>query len=593
MKKSEIKIINILLIYIHLTTDANGFVLQTFGTMPTFDRRHHGYNNMCQYLTKKKKLSESAINSEAQVNATSEFASHVSQSLLQSREVLSIIPTNKEEEKVAAEDTENVFVSFTLNGPKAPRKTKNMNDAQKKKVEEQKNQLLGRMKEVKGRLISLREKKKSRGSHNNNPEKLYLQLTIKFFGATDLARNWELDTNIEQKLIELITQGGDSSTKSEWGEVGNTDIIFNSAELELTNGTWRLDLKQKNARCIFKAEKINENGTKTKENISEALLPHDKPKNLLLSPSSLFFQRLGLTDSDGKPKQAKSSKLRQCQKFVEVVSGLVKESIILSPCTEENKGSTDTQRPIITHDMGCGRGYLTFALHSHLYNMYNEEFNVQSLGVDMRPKLVKEINSIASELGSEFEGLRFETGTIENIDTKSHIDILIALHACDTATDDSIYYGIQKKASIIVTAPCCHKEVRKHLNAHVTETSNDHPYADVLRHNIYKERIAETVTDSMRALLLEISDYNIQVFEFIGGEHTNKNVMITATKRKIPRPFEMKQELRSRLQSLAQLHGVQSQKLATLMNEQLHEHSSSIENTRNIAKTGMPPLSNH
>ncbi len=591
MKKSKIKIINILLIAcIHLITDVNCFVVHTFGTISTFDRRHHGYNHMCQYWMKREKLSESAINSQAQVNAISEFASHVSQSLLQSREVLSVKPKNIEEEKVAAEETENILVSFTLNGPKAPRRTKNMNDVQKKKVEEQKNQLLGRMKEVKGRLISLRDKKKTRGGHNNNPEKLYLQVTIKFFGATDLARNWELDTNIEQKLIELITQGGDSSSKSEWGEVGNTDTIFDSAELELTNGTWRLDLKQQNAKCIFKAGKINDTGTKTKEKISEALLSHDKPKNFLLSPSALFFQRLGLTDSDGKPKQAKSSKLRQCQKFVEVVSGLVKESIILSPCTEKSKESPISQRPIITHDMGCGRGYLTFALHSHLYNIYNQEFNVQSLGVDMRPKLVKEINSIASELGSEFEGLHFETGTIENIDTNSHIDILIALHACDTATDDSLFYGIQKQASIIVTAPCCHKEVRKHLNAHVTEMSNDHPYADVLRYNIYKERIAETVTDSMRALLLEISDYNVQVFEFIGGEHTNKNVMITATKRKIPRPTKMKHELRSRLQSLAQLHGVHSQKLARLMNEPLYEHSSPIENARNIAKTGMPPL---
>jgi hypothetical protein len=511
-----------------------------------------------------------------QIDAMDNFASQVNEVLSKSTAVL-----------------EDEFISFTLKGPRTPRKTKSMNDSQRIKVDEQKKHLLGRMKEVKGRLITLRDKKKNKQKGSSESSSLFLQLTIKFFGATDVAKNWALNDNdldIKQEMTQLLFGEGDSSTISEWGKVqSKKELNFHFLELELSNGTFKVDMISK-AKSKSKFIPTTEKEKKAKKKTNETL-SHDKAKNFLLSPTALFFQRLGLTDTNGKPKKAKSSKLRQCQKFVEVVSGLVNDSSLSS--ISSDKLQTGADKPsIITHDMGCGRGYLTFALHSHLYDRFNDKLDIQSRGVDMRPKLVKEINTIASELGQEFDGLRFMTGAIENVDTNNDIDILIALHACDTATDDTIWYGIQKKASIIVTAPCCHKEVRRYLDAHVAKIKNsDHPYAEVLRHNIYKERIAETVTDSMRALLLEIADYNVQVFEFIGGEHTNKNVMITATKRKKPRSSSQKKELRSRLHSLAQLHGVDKQKLAVLMNETLGTGVTSIDkHAKNIAMTGMPLL---
>ena len=535
----------------------------------------------------------STMMNPSQLDAIHTFASQVSQSILESKEILSSSSSNNNKKEEKNHTTEIPFISFKLFGPKGPKKKKNIsNDVQRIQIEREKSRLLGRMKEVSGRLISLRDKKKSKGKNNSNTESLYLQLTIKYFGATDVAKNWDIDHNIEQELVNLIIGKGDQSTLSEWGDVGNTlEMNFLSGQLQLNKGIWTLDLKQK-AKCSFTKSKLKDIPTKstTNKNIGETL-SHDKPKNVLLSPSAQFFQRLGLTDSEGKPKQAKSSKLRQCQKFVEVVSGLVNDSLLSS----HDDGHDFKRQSIVTHDMGCGRGYLTFALHSHLYKTFHEKLSVHSLGVDMRPKLVKEINNIASELGPEFEGLRFETGTIESTQHDNDIDILIALHACDTATDDSIFYGVQRKASIIVTAPCCHKEVRRYLNAHVSEVNDDHPYSDVLRHNIYKERIAETVTDSLRALLLEIADYDVQVFEFIGGEHTNKNVMITATKRKKARSPTKKKELRERLISLSKLHGVHKQKLATLMKEPLSEDnivskSNNKGNTAKVPKTGMPPL---
>ena len=262
-----------------------------------------------------------------------------------------------------------------------------------------------------------------------------------------------------------------------------------------------------------------------------------------------------------------------CQKFVEIVSRLVDESKILS--------ESEQLRVV---DMGCGRGYLTFALHSHLFDKYNN-VDVQSRGIDVRPKLMNEVNAISEELGSAFVGLQFLTGTIESAEINDDIDILIALHACDTATDDSLWYGMKKNANVIVSAPCCHKEVRMYLDAHVAK-ANNHPYADVLRHNIYKERVAETVTDSIRALLLEIADYDVQVFEFIGGEHTSKNVMITAVKRRKPRTTAQKEQLKIRLKYLAEMHGIERQKLADLMDEPIHPKKSGNKKL----KRGMPPL---
>ena len=175
----------------------------------------------------------------------------------------------------------------------------------------------------------------------------------------------------------------------------------------------------------------------------------------------------------------------------------------------------------------------------------------------------------------------------------NNMDILIALHACDTATDDSIWYGIQRNSSIIVTAPCCHKEVRLYLDPHVAQLRNEgNPLADMLRHNIYKERIAETVTDSIRALLLEIANYDVQVFEFIGGEHTSKNVMIPALKKKTPRTKVQIENLRNRLKALAALHGITRQKLAEWMNEVLVDEKDRKANADRsmISSTGMPRL---
>ena len=141
-------------------------------------------------------------------------------------------------------------------------------------------------------------------------------------------------------------------------------------------------------------------------------------------------------------------------------------------------------------------------------------------GVEQRPELVDLCNQIA-QAGS-FEGLKFVHGTIADFDP-GEIDILIALHACDTATDDALFKGITGNASIIVAAPCCHKEIRKQIKP-------PEMLAGILKHGIMLERTAETITDGLRSLLLEKEGYSTKLFEFVATEHTPKNNMLAATK---------------------------------------------------------------
>ena len=150
-----------------------------------------------------------------------------------------------------------------------------------------------------------------------------------------------------------------------------------------------------------------------------------------------------------------------------------------------------------------------------------------------------------------------------------------------------MFYGIKNSADIIIVAPCCQKELRRYVDT-VSIDREDHPLANVLKYNIYKERLSEIVTDSLRALLLEIWDYDVNVLEFIGGEHTSKNVMITAVKRKRARKDKEKVYLRDKLKALASFHGIPTQKLSIHLNETLND--GPIPSKSNEVKRGMPKL---
>jgi len=235
---------------------------------------------------------------------------------------------------------------------------------------------------------------------------------------------------------------------------------------------------------------------------------HDRNKKRLISSNDKpYLTELKITDVNGKVLANAQDKYKQINHYIEILSSLIKEI-----------PARDTVNVV---DMGSGKGYLTFALYDYLTNVL--KISSQVTGIEFRPELVDLCNKIAVNNG--IETLAFKQGTIENFDS-SGTNVLIALHACDTATDDAIYKGITAKADLIVVAPCCHKQIRRQLEA--SRTSNELDF--LTKHGIFKERQAEMITDGIRALILEYFGYKTRVFEFISDAHTPKNIMIVGIK---------------------------------------------------------------
>lgn len=268
---------------------------------------------------------------------------------------------------------------------------------------------------------------------------------------------------------------------------------FLNADLYTTEADWSLGLDKKgNARLQ----------TQKPTQTAPAGVQHDRAKQRLLDPAASWLHQLGITSAKGEVLADAHDKWRQINKYLEVIGALLQ----------------DRPLPIDAHiaDMGSGKGYLTFALYDFLSS--KQGLKPQILGIELRQPLVDKCNQIAQQAG--FEGLQFVAQDIAQYQPE-RLDMLVALHACDTATDLALYTGMRTQAGIIVAAPCCHKQIRRDM-----ATQNE--MAPLLRHGILEERQAEILTDGIRALLLEANGYKTNVFEFVSTEHTAKNVMITA-----------------------------------------------------------------
>lgn len=253
-----------------------------------------------------------------------------------------------------------------------------------------------------------------------------------------------------------------------------------------------------------------DNGRIKKQPPTETQSPpadHDRAKNRALpAAGQSWLHELGVTDAHGTVNKTAQDKYRQINKYIEIIGTLIKDM----PGDKISRVA----------DMGSGKGYLTFALYDHLHNTLNMPAHVT--GVEYRADMVALCNDIARK--AAFNDLRFTQGSIADYDAAG-TDMLIALHACDTATDDALAKGIAARAALIVVAPCCHKQVRRAMEQH---KAADPRLAPLLRHGIFMERQAEMATDALRALILEQQGYRVKVFEFISDAHTPKNVMITA-----------------------------------------------------------------
>lgn len=274
---------------------------------------------------------------------------------------------------------------------------------------------------------------------------------------------------------------------------------------------------------------------------------HDRAKHRVLAPDAPWLRALGVTNERGQPREGMAHKFRQIEKFAELLGGLLAESG-LRPADAPD--AADASRPPLEiADMGAGKGYLTFALAALL------GADARVTGIERRADLVATCNRVAAEAGFAAH-LRFVEGDISAAAPAAapRLDALIALHACDTATDDALAAGHAAGARLLVVSPCCQKELRPRLAAPPV-------LADALRHGIFLERQAEFVTDALRAQLLECVGYRTKVFEFVSTEHTAKNLMIAAIRERDGiHPAAL-----ARAQKFAAFYGIREQRLATLL----------------------------
>ncbi len=275
---------------------------------------------------------------------------------------------------------------------------------------------------------------------------------------------------------------------------------------------------------------------------------HDRARQHALALDLPFLAELGVTDAQGRLVPAMARKWRQINKFVEVLGHALAQSTL---------ATRDPAQPVRVLDFGAGKGYLTFAVQHHLLAIGRVP---DVTGVELRDDLTGLCNAAVARLG--LTGLQFATGDVRGFADPAatggtKLDVMIALHACDIATDVAMHRGVVSGAAVILCSPCCHKQLRPQMRSPAL-------LQPMLRHGIHMTEQAEMLTDTLRALLLQSRGYDTQVFEFISPEHTSKNKMVLAVRRAQPLPAAQQAALRTQVTELKSFYGVREQYLESL-----------------------------
>lgn len=258
---------------------------------------------------------------------------------------------------------------------------------------------------------------------------------------------------------------------------------------------------------------------------SARVLDHNRKKRYLLEEGTPipFLVDLGVMTAEGAIVRSRYDKFRQINRYLEFVEDILPE--------------LDKDRELTLIDFGCGKSYLTFALYYYL--TVKKQYRIRMIGLDLKKDVMEHCQELAEKYG--YDRLTFLTGDIADYDGVELVDMVVSLHACDTATDYALEKALQWNAKVIFAVPCCHHELNRQM--HSTEMN------PVLKYGLIQERMAALMTDVFRADVLELEGYQVQVLEFIDMEHTPKKILIRAVKQNTPLPFEKKEKLLDSLQT--------------------------------------------
>ena len=330
-------------------------------------------------------------------------------------------------------------------------------------------------------------------------------------------RNMQVDfERIDIRLIEIKgvlnlqlmqNDGRATTTKNLLPQQLAVDELLNSGYANIT-------VETTNEAYSVRITKSGDAQVHTEARASEQNLVHDKKKDRLLDASDAFLREVGIADAKGVIKPSRQDKYKQVEEFLRLLSPTLKAAI---EAGQIHKPTTDN--PLRITDLGCGHAYLTFAAHQFLMK---SGIPVLVTGIDVRPDSRDRNNAIAQNLGIA-QTINFTAEEISKT-TADMADVAIALHACDTATDDAIAWAVNGGAKLLLIAPCCHHDIQKQID------TAPEPWGALTKFGLIKERLGDLLTDSLRAQLLRIVGYRVEVIEFVGGEHTPRNVMIRAVK---------------------------------------------------------------
>lgn len=371
-------------------------------------------------------------------------------------------------------------------------------------------------------------------------ENTFVKITL----SSPIQKNAEIK-NIYIKQVEIKGERKLSFTY----RYQKRDIVKNFSRQEAIENIWKHIQNDFRFATLFTINGdyiLQHNGNSYKIKQQEASitelpsLSHDREKNRKIESGEdkKYLNLLGITDKNGIVNPKSQDKFKQITHYIEILSSLIDK--------------LPSDKDINVADMGSGKGYLTFAMYDYLVNKLKIKANVT--GVEIRPDMVELCNKFAKESG--FENLHFVKSSIEDYKVNS-LDVLIALHACNTATDDAIVKGVNAGAQIIVTAPCCQHQIREEME----KGKPSAVIAPIIRHGIFMERQAELVTDSIRVLFLQYHGYKTKVVEFISDAHTHKNVMIIAYKSAVSE--ENKHEILQQLEQMKTFFGIERHYIET------------------------------